>query len=145
MQIVSTRGGTGEGLAVAVSAPALVGGREGVRLGDADGTGFAVQEALRNSKIDAIKMKYVFSDVFFIQRFLNAEMDSEISAGNATTGVDFQLGQGLEDYIIRMTATGMGNPHMRKNCLVVSYLAAAKNSFGTTTLWLKGRDSGVEI
>jgi hypothetical protein len=144
MQIVNTRGGTGEGLAVAVSAPALVGGGEGVRLGDAEGTGFAVQEALRNSKIDAIKMKYVFSDVFLIQRFLNAEMDSENPAGNTITGASFHQGQDLVHYIIRMTGTGTGNPHMRKNCLVVSYLAAAKNSFGTTTLWLKGRESGVE-
>lgn len=115
MHIVNTRGGTGEGLAVAVSAPALVGGGEDVRLGDADGTGFAVHEALINSKIDAIRMKYVFSDGFFIRRFLNAEMGSECATRNAITGAGFQRGQDFEHYIIRMTGTGMGNPHMRKN------------------------------
>jgi hypothetical protein len=65
MQTVSTRGGNGEGLAVAVPIPAVDGGEEGVRLTDSEGTGFAVQETLINSKIDAIKN--IFSDVFLIQ------------------------------------------------------------------------------
>jgi hypothetical protein len=77
MQTVSTRGGSGEGVAVAVSEPAVGGAVEEVLLTGSEGTGFAVQETLRNSKIDAIKTNNIFSDVFLIQRYLNSEMDSK--------------------------------------------------------------------
>jgi hypothetical protein len=87
MQTVNTRGGSGEGLAVAVSTP-VDGGGEEVRLGDSEGTGFAVQEALRNSKIEAIKTKNIFSDVFLIQRILYSEIDTNNPTQEPTPGVD---------------------------------------------------------
>ena len=73
MQTVSTLGGNGEGLAVAVIASVIAWEGEGVWLGDSEGMGFAVQEALRNSKIDAIKPKKTFSDIFLIQGLPDSE------------------------------------------------------------------------
>jgi hypothetical protein len=89
MQTVNTRGGSGEGLAVAASTPVAGGGGEEVRLGDSEGTGFAVQETLRNSRINTITIENTCCDDFLIQGILDSEIDFQALTPKPPTGAVF--------------------------------------------------------